>query len=66
MQQAIDLLEKNKVYFDTLQTEVVPLSVAYKAIEMAVDKQLEESLDTISSQMESLYQDINNLNQEND
>lgn len=66
MQEAIDLLEKNKIYFDALQIEVVPLSVAHKAIEMAIDKQLEESLGNISSQMESLYQDINNLNQDND
>jgi len=66
MQEAIDLLQKNKVYFDTLQTEVVPLSIAYKAIEMAVNKQLEESLNNISSQMEGIFQDLSNLNQEND
>lgn len=65
MQEAIDLLQKNKVYFDTLQTEVVPLSVAYKAIEMAVNKQLEESLNNITSQMEGIFQDLSNLNQEN-
>ena len=66
MQEAIDLLEKNKVYFDTLQTEVVPLSVAYKAVEIAVNRQLEEGLNSISSQMEGIFQDLSNLNQEND
>lgn len=66
MQEAIDLLEKNKVYVDTLHTDMVPLSVAYKAVEVAVNKQLEESLNNISSQMEGIFQDLSNLNQEND
>ena len=66
MQEAIDLLEKNKVYVDALHTDMVPLSVAYKAVEMAVNKQLEESLNNISSQMEGIFQDLSNLNQEND
>lgn len=66
MQEAIDLLEKNKVYVDTLHTDMVPLSVAYKAVEVAVNKQLEEGLNSISSQMEGIFQDLSNLNQEND
>jgi hypothetical protein len=66
MQEAVDLLEKNKIYFDTLQTEVVPLTVAYKALEMSVNKQLEDSVESISSQIEGIFQDISNLNQEND
>ena len=66
MQEAIDLLEKNKVYVDVLHTDMVPLSVAYKAVEVAVNKQLEEGLNSISSQMEGIFQDLSNLNQEND
>ena len=66
MQEAVDLLEKNKVYIDTLQTDMVPLSVAYRAVEVAVNRQLEESLNNISSQMEGIFQDLSNLNQEND
>jgi hypothetical protein len=66
MQEAIDLLEKNKIYFDALQIEVVPLSVAYKAIEIAMNGQLEEGLNSISSQMKDIFKDISNLNQEND
>jgi hypothetical protein len=66
MQEAIDLLEKNKIHFDTLQIEVVPLSVAYKAIEVAMNGQLEEGLNSISSQMKDIFKDISNLNQEND
>ena len=66
MQEAIDLLEKNKIHFDTLQIEVVPLSVAYKAIQVAMNGQLEEGLNSISSQMKDIFKDISNLNQEND
>lgn len=66
MQEAIDLLEKNKVYVDALHTDMVPLSVAYRAVEVAVNIQLEESLNNISSQMEGIFQDLSNLNQEND
>ena len=66
MQEAIDLLEKNKIYFDALQIEVVPLSVAYKAIEIAMNGQLEEGLNSISSQMKDIFKDISNLNQDND
>lgn len=66
MQEAVDFLEKNKVYVDTLHTDMVPLSVAYKAVELAINKQLEEGLDNITSQMESIFQDLSNLNQEND
>lgn len=66
MQEAIDFLEKNKVYVDTLHTDMVPLSVAYKAIELSVDKQLQETLNSITAQMEGIFEDLDNLAQEND
>lgn len=66
MQEAVDFLEKNKVYVDTLQTDMVPLSVAYRAIELSVDKQLQETLNSITAQMEGIFEDLDNLNQEND
>jgi hypothetical protein len=66
MQEAIDFLEKNKVYVDTLQTDMVPLSVAYKAIELSINTQLEDTLNNITLQMEGILGDLNNLAQEND
>lgn len=66
MQQAIDFLEKNKVYVDTLHTDMVPLSVAYKAIELSINTQLEDTLNNITTQMEGILEDLSNLNQEND
>jgi len=66
MQEAIDLLEKNKVYVDTLHTDMVPLSVAYRAVELSINTQLEDTLNSITTQMEGIFQDLSNLNQEND
>ena len=66
MQEAVDLLEKNKVYIDTLQTDMVPLSVAYKAVELSINTQLEDTLNNITTQMEGILEDLSNLNQEND
>ena len=66
MQEAIDFLEKNKVYVDTLQTDMVPLSVAYKAIELSINTQLEDTLNNITLQMEGILGDLNNLAQDND
>ena len=47
MQEALDHLEKHKVFIDTLGTDMIPLSEAYKALELAVNKQLEEVLDSL-------------------
>jgi hypothetical protein len=66
MQEAIDFLEKNKVYVDALHTDMVPLSVAYKAIELSINTQLEDTLNNITLQMEGIVGDLNNLAQEND
>lgn len=66
MQEAIDFLEKNKVYVEALHTDMVPLSVAYKAIELSIDKQLQETLNSITTQMQGIFEDLDNLNQDND
>lgn len=66
MQEAIDLLDKNKVYVDTLHTDMVPLSVAYRAVELTINTQLEDTLNSITTQMEGILGDLNNLSQEND
>ena len=66
MQEALDLLDKNKVYVDTLHTDMVPLSVAYRAVELTINTQLEDTLNSITTQMEGILGDLNNLSQEND
>lgn len=66
MQEAIDLLDKNKVYVDALHTDMVPLSVAYRAVELSINTQLEDTLNNITTQMEGILGDLNNLAQEND
>lgn len=58
MKQSIDFLEKSKVFSDTLQTEVVPLSVAYKAVEMSIDSQLTHSIQAITAQFEAIYRQV--------
>jgi hypothetical protein len=67
MQEAVDFLEKNKVYVDTLQTDMVPLSVAYKALELSVNTQLEDTLNSITIQMEGILGDLKDITpEEND
>jgi hypothetical protein len=66
MQEAIDLLDKNKVYVDALHTDMVPLSVAYRAVELSINTQLEDTLNSLTIQMEGIIGDLNNLSQEND
>lgn len=67
MQEAVDFLEKNRIYFDTLQIEVVPLAVAYKAIEMAIDNQIAEAMEALQSQLGGLIEDLETItSEEND
>ena len=61
MQQAIELLDKNKVYIDTLQIEMVPLSVAYKAIELSFDSQMNEAMSKIQSQLREVSDNLQEL-----
>jgi len=64
MQQALDHLEKHKVYIDTLGTDMVPLSEAYKAIQLSVDMQLSEVTSKLESSLSQLGVDINQLQNE--
>jgi len=48
MQAAIDHLEKAKVFVDALGMEMVPLTEAYRAIELSIDSQLDEAMKQIS------------------
>jgi len=64
MQNAIDHLEKNKVFIDTLQMDMIPLSEAYRALEMAVDNQIVEVMETLQGQIGGLVYQIEDLNKE--
>jgi sensor c-di-GMP phosphodiesterase-like protein len=61
MQQALDYIEKNKVFIEDLKTDMVPLSVAYKAIEMAIDNQIAQVMETLETSMGGLIGDIENI-----
>ena len=68
MQEAIDHLEKHKVFIDTLGTDMIPLSEAYKAIELSVNQQLVETMEALQSGLGQLGLDLQELEtpQEND
>jgi hypothetical protein len=67
MQKAIELLDKSKVYIDTLQIEMVPVTVAYRAVELSFDSQMNEAMNTIQSQLKGVSDDLQELTpEEND
>jgi hypothetical protein len=67
MQQALDYIEKNKIFIEDLKTDMIPLTVAYKAIEMAIDNQIAETMEALQSQLGGLVGDLEDLTpEEND
>jgi len=64
MQQALDHLEKHKVYIETLKTDMVPLSEAYKAIQLSVDQQLANVTTVLESSLEKLSVDLTQIQNE--
>jgi len=62
MEEALNHLERHKVFDDRLNTFVVPLFEAQQAIALSVDEQLQQAL----AELEGLSEDINNLEQDND
>jgi hypothetical protein len=64
MQEAIDHLEKHKVFIDTLGTDMIPLSEAYKAIELSVNQQLVETMEALQSGLGQLGLDLQELQNE--
>ena len=61
MQKALDHLEKHKVFIDTLGTDMIPLSEAYRAVEMSIDNQLAEVMETLQTQLGGLVGDLEDL-----
>ncbi len=67
MQAALDYLEKNKVFIEDLKTDMIPLTVAYKAIEMAIDNQIAEAMEVLQTQLGGLVEDLETItSEEND
>jgi len=58
MQKAIDHLEKHKIFIDALHTDMIPLSEAYRAVELSVDQQIQETLNTLQVQLGGLVEDL--------
>ena len=64
MQEAIDHLEKHKVYVESLETDMVPLLEAYKAIQLSIDQQLYDMTTVLENSLGKLGVDINQLQNE--
>jgi hypothetical protein len=61
MQAAIDHLEAHKVLDEKSNTYVVPLEQAYHALNLSVDKQLADVLNTIENSLGELGTSMNEI-----
>lgn len=64
MQEVIDYVEKNKVFIEDLKTEVVPLSIVYRALEMSMNNQITQVMETLETSMGGLIGDLKNITTE--
>jgi hypothetical protein len=64
MQQALDHLEKHKVFIDTLGIDMIPISEAYKAIQLSIDQQLTDVTTVLENSLGKLGIDINEIQNE--
>lgn len=64
MQAALDHLEKHKVFIDTLGMDMIPLSEAYKAIQLSVDQQLADVTAVLEDSLGKLGIDLNQIQNE--
>lgn len=58
MREALEHLDKHKVFVDSLGIEMIPLVEAYKAVELSVDQQIQETLNTLQVQLGGLVEDL--------
>jgi hypothetical protein len=65
MQKALDHLEKHKVFIEALGTDMIPLSEAYKAVELSIDQQLQDTLSLLQEQLGGLTEELE-IPEEND
>jgi hypothetical protein len=64
MQKALDHLEEHKVYIEALNTHMVPLSEAYKAIQLSVDQQLTDVTTMLEDSLGKLGIDLSEIQNE--
>jgi hypothetical protein len=64
MQKALDHLEKHKVFIDTLGIYMIPISEAYKAIQLSIDQQLTDVTTVLENSLGKLGIDINEIQNE--
>lgn len=58
MEELFDILEKNKVYHETLNTEVIPAFVVYEVIGQIVDKHIQDTYEILTKKLEDLSEDF--------
>lgn len=58
LQEALDYIEGHKIYIETLNTYVVTVSTAQKAMELTINKQLTDTLDLLQEQLRELTGDL--------
>lgn len=61
MQEALDHIEKHKVYIDSLGTFMIPVTEAFRAVELSYNKQLDEALMLIQGTFTETEQELKNL-----
>jgi hypothetical protein len=66
MQEALDHIEKHKVYIESLGTFMIPVTEAYKVVELSYNNQLEEALALIEGTFIETEQEIQNLEDDKD
>ena len=64
MQEAVEYIEKNKVFIEDLKTEMIPVSIAYRAIEMAINNQIADVMEALETSMGGLIGDLKNITTE--
>ncbi|HMS90708.1 MAG TPA: hypothetical protein PKC87_00595 [Candidatus Absconditabacterales bacterium] len=66
MQEALDHIEKHKVYIESLGTFMIPVTEAFKVVELSYNSQLEEALALIQGTFTETEQEIQNLEDDKD
>jgi hypothetical protein len=64
MQQALDHLVKHKVYVESLDIDMIPLTEAYKAVQLSVDQQLLNMTTTLENSLGKLGVDLTEIQKE--
>lgn len=65
MQKALDHIEEHKVYIEALNTFMIPASEAYRAVELSIDSQLQETISLLQEQLGGLVDELQ-ITEDND